>query len=47
MKKYTVHIIWIVVVIVAFVGGMYYGKTTASSSLADEPRAIPIPPVIR
>ena len=34
MKKYTVHIVWLVVAIVAFVGGMYYGKGTASPTLA-------------
>ena len=33
-KKYIVHIVWLVVAIVAFVGGMYYGKATASPSLA-------------
>jgi hypothetical protein len=32
MKKYLPHIIWLVVVIVAFVGGMYYGKVTARPS---------------
>lgn len=32
MKKYLTHVIWIIVAIVAFVGGMYYGK--ASSPLA-------------
>jgi len=31
MKKYLVHIVWAVVVIVGFVGGMYYGKATVSS----------------
>ncbi len=34
MKKYIVHIVWIVVAIVAFVGGLYYGKATASPSFA-------------
>lgn len=29
MKKYTVHIVWLVVAVVAFVGGMYYGKAAA------------------
>jgi hypothetical protein len=33
-KKYLVHVIWLAVAIIAFAGGMYYGKTTASSSLA-------------
>jgi len=31
MKKYTVHIVWVVVVIIAFIGGIYYGKTTVPS----------------
>lgn len=30
IKKYLVHIVWFVVVVVAFVGGMYYGKSTAA-----------------
>ncbi|MGC9599224.1 MAG: hypothetical protein ABSE18_02450 [Minisyncoccia bacterium] len=34
VKKYIVHIVWFVVAIVAFVGGMYYGKATASPSFA-------------
>jgi len=34
MKKYSIHIIWLVVAIVAFAGGMYFGQTTASSSNA-------------
>ncbi|MGC9968626.1 MAG: hypothetical protein ABSC29_02760 [Minisyncoccia bacterium] len=33
-KKYLVHVIWLAVAIIAFAGGMYYGKSTASSSLA-------------
>ena len=32
MKKYTVHIVWLVVAIVALVGGIYYGKATAPAS---------------
>jgi Domain of unknown function (DUF5666) len=32
MKKYLVHIVWLVVVIVALVGGIYYGKSTAASA---------------
>jgi hypothetical protein len=28
MKKYLVHIVWVIVAVVAFVGGMYYGKST-------------------
>src|SRR5690242_11039992 len=31
MKKYLVHIVWVVIAIVAFVGGMYYGKGAAAS----------------
>jgi len=34
MKKYSTHIIWAIVVIIAFVGGMYYGKSTVASGLA-------------
>jgi hypothetical protein len=34
MKKYLVPVVWIVIAILAFVGGMYYGKSTVSSSLA-------------
>ncbi len=34
MKKYLVHIVWLIIAIVAFVGGMYYGKSTVSSSFA-------------
>lgn len=34
MKKYLTHIIWVVIAIAAFIGGMYYGKATASPSLA-------------
>jgi len=33
MKKYTVHIVWLVVVVVAFVGGMYYGKAAAPAGV--------------
>jgi hypothetical protein len=32
MKKYLVHIIWAVVVIVALVGGIFYGKGSAAIS---------------
>ena len=44
MKKYSVHIIWAIVVIVAFVGGMFYGKSgvtsqTASRSYASSTRS--------
>ena len=28
MKKYTTHIIWAVIVIIAFVGGFFWGKAT-------------------
>jgi hypothetical protein len=31
VKKYTVHIIWLVIAIAALVGGFYYGKSTASA----------------
>ena len=34
MKKYSVHIIWAVVVIAALVGGIFYGKGSATSSVA-------------
>jgi len=34
MKKYLVHIIWLVVAILAFVGGMYYGKSTVTTALS-------------
>ncbi len=34
MKKYGVHVIWIIVVIVGFIGGVYYGKTTVSATSA-------------
>ncbi len=30
MSKYKVHIIWAVIAVVAFVGGMFYGKSAAS-----------------
>ncbi|SRR5258708_501823 len=32
MKKYSVHIIWLIVVIAAFVGGTYYPSTTNSAA---------------
>lgn len=32
MKKYLVHIIWVIVAVVAFVGGMYYGKSTVPAT---------------
>ena len=35
MKKYTVHIIWLVVAIVVGVGGFFYGRSTAGSSRRD------------
>ena len=31
MKKYSVHIIWAVIVIVALVGGVVYGKSSVAS----------------
>ncbi len=31
-KKNLVHIVWLVVAVVAFVGGMYYGKSTVQPS---------------
>jgi hypothetical protein len=31
MAKYKVHIIWAVIVIIALVGGIFYGKGTAAS----------------
>jgi len=34
MKKYSVHIIWAVIVVVALVGGIFYGKSSAPSSTA-------------
>ena len=34
MKKYSVHIIWAVVVIAAFAGGMYYGKSAVPAGFA-------------
>jgi hypothetical protein len=34
MKKYLVHGVWLVVAILAFVGGMYYGKMGAGSQFA-------------
>ena len=36
MKKYKVHIIWAVIVIVALVGGIFYGK----SSVPAEPQTV-------
>ena len=30
MKKYLVHAVWVVVAIIAFVSGMYYGKANAA-----------------
>jgi hypothetical protein len=32
MKKYSVHIIWVAVVIIALVGGIFYGKDSVSST---------------
>ena len=32
MKKYKVHIIWAVIVVVALVGGIFYGKSSAASN---------------
>jgi hypothetical protein len=32
MKKYKMHIIWVLVAIVALVGGFFWGKATAQSS---------------
>jgi hypothetical protein len=32
MKKYTVHIVWLVIAIVVGVGGFFYGKSTATAS---------------
>lgn len=29
MKKYLTHVIWVLVAVAAFVGGMYYGKASA------------------
>ena len=34
MKKYSTYIVWAVIAVVAFVGGMYYGKSTVQSGLA-------------
>lgn len=34
MKKYSVHIIWAVIVIVALVGGIFYGKSSVPSGTA-------------
>ena len=34
MKKYIVHIVWVVVAIVAFAGGTYYGKSTVAAGFA-------------
>lgn len=34
MKKYLVHIVWVVVAIVAFLGGRYYLPASASTSSA-------------
>ncbi len=34
MKKYTVHIVWLIVAVVALVGGYFYGKSTASAGAA-------------
>lgn len=31
MKKYLVHIIWVVIVIVALVGGVWYGRSSVAS----------------
>ena len=31
MKKYSIHIIWAVIVVVALVGGIFYGKSSAAS----------------
>lgn len=32
MKKYRTHIIWLVIAIAAFAGGMYYANATASAT---------------
>jgi hypothetical protein len=32
MKNYKVHIVWLLIAIVALVGGWYYGKTASASS---------------
>lgn len=32
MKKYSVHIIWAVIAVVALVGGIFYGKGSATST---------------
>ncbi len=34
MKKYKVHIVWAIIVIIALVGGIFYGKGGASSQTA-------------
>ena len=34
MKKYSVHIMWAVIVVVALVGGIFYGRSSASGSSA-------------
>jgi len=34
MKKYKVHIIWAVIVVVALVGGIVYGKSSAGTQAA-------------
>jgi hypothetical protein len=34
MKKYLVHIIWLVVAIIALIGGIFYGKGSASGQAA-------------
>jgi hypothetical protein len=33
MKKYLVHIVWLVIVIVALAGGFFWGKASATSNL--------------
>ena len=33
MKKYLVHVIWFIAVIVAFVGGIYYSQTTTQTTM--------------
>ena len=30
MKKYSKYVVWVVIAVVAFVGGMYYGKSTVA-----------------
>ncbi len=35
MKKYLTHVIWFVIAILAFVGGMYYGKASVTSGFGN------------